>query len=586
MTDTSDAGDAKEVSADLIHDDPAAVAEPEKPKRVSLPRPSSRRWGMNPEDRMRVMEACLVLPGVGWITHFVLMMSMSLIVAIMGLSANSPALVIGAMLIAPLMTPVLGIAASISMALGDAVLRSVITVFLATVGAITVSYVIAGWLPGTLLTGEVLARTAPDARDLVVALAAGIAGSYATARPDVSSSLPGVAIAVALVPPLAVVGISLRADKADLAWGALLLYGTNLAAIVTVSTIVFVVAGFVPGRRLASMAPRVIAGGLIAFVVVAILGVLLGTRSYDSARRSTQVTEIREAVATWLEGTFNESEVEVDGTTVDVTVTGPSELRSSSDLRAEIESILKDEADLQVTWIQGQTSASLSEREETQSRTAAEQAEQAERDATISEVVNEWLASAGDRDSYELALSDIGEDAITVSISSIAPPPDLDDLKSRLLQRLGEPIEPLINWDDLSVAESQRAIEEAQSAARSIVQDFAAARELDVEDVSFDGTTVVVDLEGDQVPDGAELEQDLTNELGPVDVKVFFVQRIPVVPAPTPTPTPEPTATPVPTPTPEPTVTPEPTDDADEADADAGDTEPAEGDDGEGGGGG
>ena len=223
---------------------------------------------MNPEDRMRVMEACLVIPGAGWAVHFTLMMSMSVIVAIMGLSANSAALVIGAMLIAPLMTPVLGIAASIAMALGDATVRAAGTVTAATAGAIMVSYIIAGWLPGELLTNEVLARTAPDARDLVVALAAGVAGSYATARPDVSSSLPGVAIAVALVPPLAVVGITLRAGETALALGALLLYATNLAAIVTVSTMVFIAAGFVPGRRLLSMAPRVIAGGLAALWAV------------------------------------------------------------------------------------------------------------------------------------------------------------------------------------------------------------------------------------------------------------------------------------------------------------------------------
>ena len=174
---------------------------------------------MNPEDRMRVMEACLVIPGAGWAIHFSLMMAMSVIVAIMGLSANSPALVIGAMLIAPLMTPVLGIAASIAMALGDATARAAGTVVAATAGAIAVSYLIAGWLPGDLLTNEVLARTAPDARDLVVALAAGLAGSYATARPDVSSSLPGVAIAVALVPPLAVVGMTLCAlAKATSLW--------------------------------------------------------------------------------------------------------------------------------------------------------------------------------------------------------------------------------------------------------------------------------------------------------------------------------------------------------------------------------
>lgn len=575
----ADATDAPEEPAATAGDAALGATRPEKKKRVTLPKPSNRRWGMNPEDRLRVMEACHVLPGSGWITHFVLMMAMSLTVAIMGLSANSPALVIGAMLIAPLMTPVLGIAASISMALGDAVLRTVITVTLATLGAITVSYVIAGWLPGDLLTGEVLARTAPDARDLVVALAAGVAGSYATARPDVSSSLPGVAIAVALVPPLAVVGITLRADRAELAWGALLLYGTNLAAIVTVSTIVFVLAGFVPGRRLASMAPRVVAGGLIAFVVVAVLGVLLGTRSFDTARRSDQATEIRQAVDAWLEGTFNKSAVEVDGATVNVTVTGPSELGSSSDLRTEIETILEEPADLQVTWIQGQTSESLIERE----RTAAEEAQLAERNRAIREVVDEWLASTGDASIYNLTSIEFGDEAITLAISSTELPPELEDLQSRLFQRIGETITPALILDDLSAAESQRAIDESQAAARSIVLDFAAARQVDVEEVTFDGSTVVVDLEGEQVPDGAELERDLKNELGDVEVKVFFVQRIPVIPAPTPTPTPVPTATPVPTPTPAPTPTPDPTEDAEDPDGDTAEAagEASDGEEGE-----
>ena len=352
---------------------------------------------------------------------------MSVIVAIMGLSANSPALVIGAMLIAPLMTPVLGIAASIAMALGDATARAVGTVVAATAGAIAVSYLIAGWLPGDLLTNEVLARTAPDARDLVVALAAGLAGSYATARPDVSSSLPGVAIAVALVPPLAVVGVTMRAGEGDLALGALLLYATNLAAIVTVSTIVFIAAGFVPGRRLLSMAPRVIAGGVAALVVVAILGVLLGTRSYDSAQRSTQVTDIRAATETWLEGTFNESLVSVDGTTVRVTVTGPGQIPPSSDLRAEIAGILGQEPDLQVTWIQGETTDSIIAKEE---RSAEEQV----RADKIELVVDQWLISNGNDPSvFDMSPLDIGAESVIVAISSTIQPPEQLDLESRFV---------------------------------------------------------------------------------------------------------------------------------------------------------
>jgi len=503
-----------------------------------------------------VMEACLVLPGAGWEIHFGLMMAMSVMVAIMGLSANSAALVIGAMLIAPLMTPVLGIAASIAMALGDAALRAVITVTAATVGAIAVAYVIAGWLPGELLTGEVLSRTAPDARDLVVALAAGVAGSYATARPDVSSSLPGVAIAVALVPPLAVVGITMRAGEGALARGALLLYATNLAAIVTVSTIVFILAGFVPGRRLASMAPRVIAGGLTALVVVAILGVLLGSRSLESGQRSSDLNDIRSATETWLEGTFNEFDVGVEGNLVRVTVTGPTQLPSSSALKTEVEEILGEPADMRVTWIQGKTNQAL----EAEERTSAQR-------AVISDVVEEWLGSGGDRSVYDLTALDIDSEVVTLSISSTVAPPDLLDLEARLSQALGEETAAAINFDDRSSDESQKRISEAEATARTIVQTWAAERDVTVDDVSYDGARLVVNLQGQVAPDGSELEGELRNALtDTVTINVYFIERTPVIPAPTPTTTPVPTPTPTPAPTPTPppeeatpSPTPEPT---------------------------
>ena len=114
------------------------------------------------------------------------------------------------------------------MALGAPLRRSLLVLVLASVGAIALSWFVALFLRDGPLSSEVISRTSPDARDLIVALAAGAAGAYATARPDLSSSLPGVAIAVALVPPLGVVGITLEAGRSDLARGALLLYATNL----------------------------------------------------------------------------------------------------------------------------------------------------------------------------------------------------------------------------------------------------------------------------------------------------------------------------------------------------------------------
>jgi len=541
-------------------DEPVAIDEPKK-QRVKLPRPSSRRWGMNPEDRIRVMESVLVLPSSGWVMHFGVLMSMSVTVAIMGLSANSPALVIGAMLIAPLMTPVLGIAASLAMALGDAVIRTVTTVVVATVGAILFSYVVAGWLPGGLLTNEVLSRTAPDARDLVVALAAGVAGAYATARPDVSSSLPGVAIAVALVPPLAVVGVSMRAGEGALARGALLLYGTNLAAIVTVSTAVFIVTGFVPGRRLSSVAPRVIAGAFAGLVVVFLLGLLLVIRSLDSAEDAREVAEIRQATDSWLGTGFNEFEVEVTDTDVRILVTGPQPPPASSALAREVESILGEQPDLRVTWFQAETNDSLRAAEAADATVARWQAAEPQ----IRDAIAEWLASSPGDATFTLDDLAINSDGLLIEVASPVQHPPREDLSSLLEDMLADPIPVSVNWRDLSAEAQlaeQQSIAEAESAARLEVQAWADERDVDVVSVSFDGSTLLVDLVGQVAPDGSDLEPLLTNALPPgADVRVYFIGRNPVIPAPTLTP--EPTPTPSPTPTTVPTSTPAPTPDLD-----------------------
>lgn len=546
------------------------IIKPPKRSRARLPSPTSRRWGMNPEDRLRVMEAVMVTPGAGWVMHFVLMMSMAVIVAIMGLSANSPALVIGAMLIAPLMTPVLGIAASIAMALGDTIVRNVIVVTVASAAAIAGSWLIAGWLPDPLLTDEVLARTAPGLRDLVVALAAGVAGSYATARPDVSSSLPGVAIAVALVPPLAVVGISFRAGASDLAGGALLLYLTNLAGIITVSTVVFVLAGFVPGRRLASMAPRVLAGGLIGLGLLIIMGILLWTRGAQSAESARDTAEIRDVTETWLDGTFNEADIDVDGTTVTIQVTGPNELPDTVELQREIERILEQPADLRISSLRGETTSSLQAAAAADATVAQWQASQGQ----ISGVIDEWLAEAGET---EIQLEDftIDDQGLLVEVAAFEAPPSVEDLQARLdaTVTLDRPIPALLQWRNLSVeaAEAERAaLATTEQNARAAVLAWIDDRDMDIviESITVTPGRAVIELTGENPPVGDDLEVALRDVL-PADTEplVFFDRREPIIPAPTPTatpvptptPTPEPTSTPVPTPTPAPTATPTPT---------------------------
>ncbi|MDH5290548.1 MAG: TIGR00341 family protein, partial [Acidimicrobiia bacterium] len=194
-----------------------------------------------------------------WARSFAVLLTLSVMVAVMGLSADSAAVVIGAMLIAPLMGPVLAVAASLAMTLRRHTVVSLVKVVAATVWSVVLAYALSRALPGTALSAEALARTQPDVRDLLVALAAGAAGAYATVRRDVSAALPGVAVAVALVPPLATVGISLEAGKADLVAGAFLLYITNLAAIVFAGVMVFVATGFVPARRITNRGLQLLA---------------------------------------------------------------------------------------------------------------------------------------------------------------------------------------------------------------------------------------------------------------------------------------------------------------------------------------
>jgi uncharacterized hydrophobic protein (TIGR00271 family) len=155
------------------------------------------------------------------------------------------------MLVAPLMTPILATAASLLLADVKMLATSVVVIAAGTIAAIGTSMVVT-WIGLQNVTttyslpGEILARTQPSLIDLGVAIAAGLAGGYVLTHPRASSSLPGVAIAVALVPPLATVGILFQIGAPSEARGAFLLFLTNLIAIVLSAIVVMLASGFVP----------------------------------------------------------------------------------------------------------------------------------------------------------------------------------------------------------------------------------------------------------------------------------------------------------------------------------------------------
>jgi uncharacterized hydrophobic protein (TIGR00271 family) len=177
---------------------------------------------------------------------FFTMIALSTAIATFGLMLNAPAVIIGAMLIAPLMNAI--IAMGLGIVQGDARLLSLgAKTTLAGVGAtLLVSFLLELIIPFDTLTHEMIARSAPNLLDLGVALAAGAAGSYALARKNVSSSLPGVAIAVALIPPLSTTGMALALAEWSVALGSGLLFLTNLVGIVAMSSWVFLSMDFKP----------------------------------------------------------------------------------------------------------------------------------------------------------------------------------------------------------------------------------------------------------------------------------------------------------------------------------------------------
>ncbi len=157
---------------------------------------------------------------------YFLLVVLSCSIATMGLITNSSAMIIGAMLVAPLMSPIIGLGlASITgngklvesalAALGRGAALAVLLSALMTIINHNLPFVAMQELPA-----EVLARTHPSPIDLVVALAGGLAAAYAMTRPKISAALPGVAIATALMPPLCTIGIGLALERADVAGGA------------------------------------------------------------------------------------------------------------------------------------------------------------------------------------------------------------------------------------------------------------------------------------------------------------------------------------------------------------------------------
>lgn len=179
---------------------------------------------------------------------FYMMVCFSTIIAAFGLLSNSVAVVIGAMLVAPLMGPIFGIALSLSTGNSSLLRRALMAELMGMIMVVSLSFII-GLVPIRPEFGsEILARTQPTIYDIIIALASGLAGAYALVDEKISPALPGVAIATAIVPPLATVGLYLPTGQWNLAGGAASLFLVNFLCIEFAASVVFLLSGLTSHR--------------------------------------------------------------------------------------------------------------------------------------------------------------------------------------------------------------------------------------------------------------------------------------------------------------------------------------------------
>lgn len=241
---------------------------------------------------------------VAWWRRFSMLLLLAVVIATMGLVRDSAAVVIAAMLVAPLMTPILGIAAAIVMGWPGRALRLLAAVAGASALSVLAAMVLV-WIAdeptGLRPPAEVLARTNPGAEDLVIALAAGVAGAYVQINRSQVSLLPGAAIGVSLVPPLSAAGILLHFGMPGLAFEALVLFATNFGAIVLAAGSVYLAIG--PTRALLDrgrerMTSSSLSLAALAIFLAAVLAHLAQT-TWDRFREARLEAIFAQAIVDW-----------------------------------------------------------------------------------------------------------------------------------------------------------------------------------------------------------------------------------------------------------------------------------------------
>lgn len=302
---------------------------------------------------------------------FLLLIILAAMIATLGLLQSSTAVVIGAMLVSPLMGPIMGVGFGLATLESNLIRRSLVTLAAGMAVAILVAMLIIWLSPIKDVTPELRARTEPTLLDLGVAVVGGIAGVYAIMR-KLSGVMVGVAIATALVPPLSTVGFGLVTGRFDFAMGAALLFLTNTLAIAFAATIVARLNHFGPSLTPQHTAMQV-AGIVATLGVLSIpLALTLNGLVGEVRARSVVQTELRALLGESdrvdsLNVRMDRDAVAVDGVVLVDRYAG----RLDKQLAAKIGAELDREVRVNIVQLRQQTNAAVQVEEQLGRRLAA-----------------------------------------------------------------------------------------------------------------------------------------------------------------------------------------------------------------------
>ncbi|MFI2780756.1 DUF389 domain-containing protein [Streptomyces sp. ALB3] len=294
-------------------------------------------------------------------TRFWGLLVLASVIASAGVVGDSTATVIGAMIVAPLMTPILGCALALVLADRWQVVRCVLLVIGGALAVVVIGMLL-GWVvsppDGFSSNSQVSSRISPRLIDLLAALATGTVGAFALVRADISDTLPGVAIAISLVPPLAVTGLLITVGRYHDAAEAALLFGTNVAAIVATGTLVFLIYGVRGAARESGLRVGRFRGRTLVAVasVVLLVAVPLTHGTVSVARDRTLAADARPVAEKWATTRdWQIASVEARNGTVVVSVLGLPPQPAPNALRTALDREGLADADLELRLVGGRT---------------------------------------------------------------------------------------------------------------------------------------------------------------------------------------------------------------------------------------